>query len=116
MVSRPGDTPGKRDVRNMKCNMTLLQYARTLNSISMIPRKVWHFYNCMPYNIGEENYNYTDEVVNNIATRWTYSNYTIENGLYLPVQDLVNRISNGDIPRITSFQNGIGSINPLGFL
>ena len=96
--------------------LTLLQYARTLNSISMIPRKVWHFYNCMPYNIGEENYNYTDEVVNNITTRWTYSNYTIESGLYLPVQDLVNRISNGDIPRVTSFQNGIGSINPLGFL
>lgn len=115
MVARPSDTPGKRDPQNMKCNMTLLQYGRTLNSISMIPRKVWHFYNCMPYNIGEQNYNYTDEVVNNIATRWTYSNYTIENGLYIPVQDLVNRISNGEIPRITSFQNGIGSINPLGF-
>ena len=115
MVAREGDKPGSRDPRNMKCNMTLLQYGRTLNSISMIPRKVWHFYNCMPYNIGEQNYNYTDEVVNNIATRWTYSNYTIENGLYVPVQDLVNRISNGEIPRITSFQNGIGSINPLGF-
>jgi hypothetical protein len=115
MVARPADTPGKRALENMKCNITLLQYGRTLNSISMIPRKVWHFYNCMPYNIGEESYNYTDEVVNNIITRWTYSNYTIENGLYVPVQDLVNRISNGEIPRITSFQNGIGSINPLGF-
>lgn len=115
MVAREGDKPGSRDPRNMKCNMTLLQYGRTLNSISMIPRKVWHFYNCMPYNIGEQSYNYIDEVVNNIATRWTYSNYTIENGLYVPVQDLVNRISNGEIPRITSFQNGIGSINPLGF-
>ena len=116
MVSRPGDVNGAKDFRNMKANITLLQYGRTLNSISMIPRKVWHFYNCMPYNIGEESYNYTDEIVNNIATRWTYSNYTIENSLYLPVQDVVNRISNGDIPRVTSFQNGIGSINPLGFL
>jgi hypothetical protein len=70
----------------------------------------------MPYNIGEQSFNYTDEVVNNFMTRWTYSNYTIESGLYLPVQDVVNRISNGDIPRITTFQNGIGSINPLGFL
>jgi hypothetical protein len=70
----------------------------------------------MPYNVGEQNFNYTDEVVNNFMTRWTYSNYTIESGLYLPVQDVVNRISNGDIPRITTFQNGIGSINPLGFL
>jgi len=116
MVSRPADVNGTRDLNNMKCNMTLLQYGRTLNSISMIPRKVWTFYNCMPYNIGEQSYNYETETVNNFATRWTYSNYTIENSLYLPVQDIVNRISNGDIPRITSFQNGIGSINPLGFL
>lgn len=116
MVSRPADKNGTRDFNNMKCNMTLLQYGRTLNSISMIPRKVWTFYNCMPYNIGEQSYNYETETVNNFATRWTYSNYTIENSLYLPVQDIVNRISNGDIPRITSFQNGIGSINPLGFL
>jgi len=116
MVSRPGDVNGSRDFYNMKCNITLLQYGRTLNSISMIPRKVWHFYNCMPYNVGEQSFNYTDEVVNNFMTRWTYSNYTIESGLYLPVQDVVNRISNGDIPRITTFQNGIGSINPLGFL
>jgi hypothetical protein len=116
MVSRPADVNGTRDVKNMKCNMTLLQYGRTLNSISMIPRKVWTFYNCMPYNIGEQSFNYETETVNNFATRWTYSNYTIENSLYLPVQDIVNRVSNGDIPRITSFQNGIGSINPLGFL
>jgi hypothetical protein len=82
----------------------------------MIPRKAWTFYNCIPYNIGEESYNYTDEVVNNIMTRWTYTNYTIENGLYLPVQDIINRISNGWIPRVSTLQNGIGSINPLGFL
>jgi len=116
MVSRQADVNGTRDFRNMKCNMTLLQYGRTLNSISMIPRKVWTFYNCMPYNIGDQSFNYETETVNNFATRWTYSNYTIENSLYLPVQDIVNRVSNGDIPRITSFQNGIGSINPLGFL
>lgn len=115
MTARPGDTPGRKDFRNMKCNMTLLQYGRTLNSISMVPRKAWTFYNCMPYNIGEETFNYSEEVVNNFMTRWTYSNYTVESGLYIPVADLVNRISNGEIPRITSFQNGIGSINPLGF-
>jgi hypothetical protein len=116
MTARPGDIKGKKDKKNIKCNMTLLQYGRTLNSISMIPRKVFHFYNCVPYNIGEESLNYTDETVQNLTTRWTYSNYTVENNLYLPVQDIVNRISNGSIPRVTSFQNGIGSINPLGFV
>jgi hypothetical protein len=115
-TARPGDTPTQRDPLNMKCNMTLLQYSRTLESISMIPRKVWTFYNCVPYNIGEQNFNYDSEVVNNFMTRWTYSNYTVESSLYLPVADLVNRIANGEIPRVTSFQNGIGSINPLGFV
>ena len=115
-TARPGDTPGKRDPLNMKCNMTLLQYGRTIESISMIPRKAWTFYNCVPYNIGEESFNYSDETVNNFMTRWTYSNYTVESSLYLPVADIVNRISNGEIPRVTTFQNGIGSINPLGFL
>lgn len=115
-VARPGDVKGKKDPNNIKCNMTILQYTRTLNSISMIPRKAWTFYNCVPYNIGEESFDYANETVQNFSVRFTYSNYTLENTLYLPVQDIVNRISNGAIPRITTLQNGIGSINPLGFL
>ena len=116
MTARPGDINGKKDLRNMKCNMTLLQYSRTINSISMIPRKVFTFYNCMPYQVTEESLDYTDERLISYATRWTYSNYTVETSLYLPVVDIVNRISNGAIPRVTTFQNGIGSINPLGFI
>lgn len=116
MASRPGDRDGSKDPRNMKINMTLLQYTRTYQGISMIPRKVFNFYNCMPYQISEQTLNYTDEALTTYSTRWTYSNYTIENNLYLPIADIVNRISNGSIPRITSFQNGLGNINPLGFL
>lgn len=116
MVARPNDKGSKRDKKNVKCNMTLLQYSRTLNSISMIPRKVYNFYNCVPYSVNAYNLEHTDDNLQSINTRWTYSHYTIESALYLPVQDIVNRISNGSIPRITSFQNGIGSINPLGFI
>lgn len=116
MTARPGDVNGRKDIRNMKCNMTLLQYAFTYNGISMIPRKVFTFYNCMPYQISEQSLDYTDSRMVTYNTRWTYSNYTVENNLYLPIADIVNRISNGSIPRVTSFQNGIGSINPLGFL
>lgn len=116
MTARPGDVNGKKDIRNMKVNMTLLQYAMTYNGISMIPRKVYSFYNCMPWQVSEQSLDYTESRMVTYTTRWTYSNYTVENNLYLPIADIVNRISNGSIPRVTSFQNGIGSINPLGFL
>lgn len=116
LAARPGDTPGKKDQFNMKANMTLLQYTRTYNGVSMIPRKVYTFYNCAPYSISTQTLEYSDEKQQIYNTRWTYSNYTIENNLYLPVADIVNRISTGQIPRITSFQNGIGSINPYAFL
>lgn len=116
LAARPGDTGVKKDLRNMKVNMTLLEYTRTYHSISMIPRKVFHFYNCVPYQISEQDLDYDNDKLTTYSTRWTYSNYTVENNLYLPIADIVNRISNGEIPRITSFQNGIGSINPLGFL
>lgn len=116
MVARPGDRNGLRDAKNMKVNMTILNYTRTLQNISMIPRKVWTFYNCMPFNVAEQNFEYETEQKTVYSTRWTYSNYTVENSLYLPVQDIVNRISNGEIPRISTLQNGIGNINPLGFL
>lgn len=116
MTARPGDRLSVKDPKNMKVNMTLIEYARTLNGISMIPRKVFNFFNCMPYQVSEETLEYTDDKLVSYVTRWTYSNYTVEPNLYLPVADIVNRIANGAIPRITSFQNGIGSINPLGFI
>lgn len=116
MVARPNDRGRSKDDKNIKVNMTLLEYTMTYNGISMIPRKVFNFYNCVPFSITNESVNYTDEGAVSIMTRWTYSNYTVENSLYLPIADIINRISNGSIPRITSFQNGIGSINPLGFL
>jgi len=116
MTARPDDVRGRRGFKNMKVNMTLLEYTRTYHSISMIPRKVFNFYNCVPFQVSEQNLDYTDDKLTTYSTRWTYSNYTVENNLYLPIADIVNRISNGEIPRITSFQNGIGSINPLGFL
>jgi hypothetical protein len=115
MCARPGDILNRKDPKNFKVNMTLLQYTFTYASISMIPRKVFTFYNCMPYQIAEQTLDYTDPKLTTYNTRWTYSNYTVENNLYLPVADIVNRIANGSIPRVTSFQNGIGSINPYGF-
>jgi len=116
MAARPGDRPGQKDLKNMKVNMTLLQYTKTYQGISMVPRKVYTFYNCTPYQISEQSMDYAEDKLPTYTTRWTYSNYAVENNLYLPIGDLVNRISNGSIPRVTSFQNGLGYINPYGFL
>lgn len=116
MAARPGDTETTRDFYNMKCNMTLFQFSRTIQGISMIPRKVFNFYNCVPYQVNEQTLDYTDERLISYSTRWTYSHYTVENNLYLPIADIVNRISQGEIPRVTSFQNGLSITNPLGFL
>lgn len=116
LAARQKDTTTTKDPLNMKCNMTLLQYTRTFNGISMIPRKVYTFFNCAPYSISTQTLDFSEEKEQIYTTRWSYSNYTIENNLYLPIADIVNRIANGEIPRVTSFQNGIGSINPLGFL
>ena len=116
LTARPGDINGQKDLKNMKCNMTLLQYTKTYQGVSMVPRKVFTFYNCVPITVSEQTVNYTDDQLPVYSTRWTYTNYTAENSLYLPIGDIVNRISNGSIPRVTSFQNGLGNINPLGFL
>lgn len=116
MAARPDDVPGRRGLKNMKVNMTLLQYTKTYQGISMVPRKAFTFYNCTPVNIAEQSMDYENDQLVTYSTRWTYSNYTVENSLYLPIGDIVNRISNGSIPRVTSFQNGLGNINPLGFL
>lgn len=116
MAARPGDTSNSKSFYNMKCNMTLINFAATIQGISMIPRKVFNFFNCMPYQVSEQSYDYTDSRLTSYNTRWTYSHYTVENNLYLPIADIVNRISQGEIPRVTSFQNGLSITNPLGFL
>lgn len=116
MVARPGDTGEKRDDKNIKCNIQIFQYTRTLRAISMVPRKIWTFYNCVPYNVQEETLEYESERLDTYATRWTYTNYTVENNNYLALSDIINRIQQGAIPRVTTFQNGIGSVNPIGFI
>ncbi len=94
MVARPGDTPTSRDPNNMKSTITVMQYAKTLQNVNMVPRKVWTFFNCMPVQTGNENLDYKGEPGEPITynTQWVYTNYTIENNLYLPIADIVNNI------------------------
>jgi len=103
-VARPA---GPNDMRHIKCNLTVLQYTRSYQKVSQIPRKVWTFYNCVPYQMSNESITYSpDTEFEKYETQWAYSNYTVHPNLYLPLPDIINRISNGVVPNISPFQNG----------
>lgn len=103
-VARP---EGLNDDRNVKCNLTVMQFTRSYQKISQIPRKVWTFYNCVPVLLENQSLTYSpDTEYEKYQTYWSYTNYTVHSNLYLPVPDVINRITNGVIPNISPFQNG----------
>tara|TARA_R110000803_G_scaffold50015_1_gene103952 strand:+ start:57 stop:866 length:810 start_codon:yes stop_codon:yes gene_type:complete len=78
---------------NPKTNITILQYTRSYQGISQIPRKVWNFYNCVPTSVDARNLTYDAEAMDIHSTRWDYSHYTVADNLYLPLPDLIDKIS-----------------------
>lgn len=112
-VARP-DNDNDKDVST---TITILQYTRSYQKLSMIPRKSWTFYNCYPLNVGSRELVYGDENIDTFPVQWKYSNYAVRNSLYLPLPDIINKISKGIknpkslIPRVSPIQNG-GRIFP----
>ena len=104
----PNDSSEK--LKNVKTTVTVLQYTRTVQGVSMIPRKIWNFYNCAPISVADQSLSYDQEAFQGgrsyFSTKWAYSHYTVENNLYLPIATIINRIANGQLPSITTFQNG----------
>ena len=104
MVARP---PG--DPRNVGTTITILQFTRTYHNIAQIPRKIWTFYNCMPTSISNKNLTYDQESLEINSSEWAFSNYAVRNNLYLPLPDIINKISSKGwkslIPKISPFQN-----------
>jgi len=120
-VARPGDKRGARDYFNVKTDITVMQFAATYQNISMIPRKVWTFYNCVPTSLDSEEmvYDPTGEVLDVFQTNWMFTHYTLHSALYFPLVNIIDRIQNNQIPTISPIQGGsggFGSINPFGFL
>ncbi len=105
MVARPDG-----DERNVSTTITILQFTRTYQKISQIPRKMWTFYNCMPIQLDNKNLTYDQEALEINSTQWAFSNYTVANNLYLPLPDIINKIKDKGfkslIPRISPFQTG----------
>lgn len=99
LVARdPNDTA--QALKNMKVNMHVMQYTRSRAGVSMIPRKIWNFYNCVPFTVNEETLEYTEEKMTVFNTRWTYSNYTVSNNLYLPIVDIIHNFAQNGAPQI----------------
>lgn len=112
-VARP---PGERN-KDVSTTITILQYTRSYQKLSMIPRKIWTFYNCYPTSVGSREATYDGESIDTYPVVWKYSNYAIQNTLYLPLPDIITKISNAFknpsslIPRISPLQEG-GPILP----
>ena len=103
MIARP---PG--DERNVSTTIKILQFTRTYQELSQIPRKIWTFYNCMPVSVASSNLTYDQEAMDIANTTWAFSNYCVENNLYLPLPDIINKINKNGfkslIPKISPFQ------------
>jgi hypothetical protein len=81
-------------LKNPKTNLTVVQYTRSKEGLSQIPRKTWRFYNCVPTSISNRDYGYQeDEGVKNFNTTWTFDNYEISSNLYLSVEEMLKAIN-----------------------
>ena len=102
-VARDPKSPGEA-IKNVKANVTILQFTRTFQGIAMIPRKIWRFYNCCPIEIGNRSMGYDEGGLTEgrglMTTKWVYSHYTIETNFYFPLVSIIDRISKGTLPSI----------------
>lgn len=100
-VARDPEDP-EQVLKDPRCNITLLQYSRSYQKLSMIPRKVWTFYNCAPTDVAARNLKYEGEGVDNYNVTFAYDRYAIRDNLYIPLPDILDGISSRGISSIIS--------------
>ncbi len=88
----PGST--SESEKDMKCNITILQYSRSDKGLSQIPRKTWRFFNCVPTSLDTRTHTYgDDEGVQNFNVSFAYDKYEVANNLYLTVEQFIKNIN-----------------------
>tara|TARA_E500000318_G_C3561318_1_gene213588 strand:+ start:625 stop:1470 length:846 start_codon:yes stop_codon:yes gene_type:complete len=93
LVARNPEDENER-LKDPKTNLTVVQYTRSKEGLSQIPRKTWRFYNCVPTSIASRDYkNDESEGVKNFTTTWTFDNYEISSNLYLSVEEMLKNIN-----------------------
>ncbi len=114
-VARENDSGTNRDIRNVKSTMYVLEYSRTYQHVAMIPKKTWVFYNCVPTSVESYTLDYKEAAeATSIITSWTYTNYAISNSLYLPLPNIIDRVTGilkGNFPKISPLQTKSGVSN-----
>ena len=76
---------------SVKTNITIIFYAKTYQDISMIPRKVFRFYNCAPTSVSQQSFDYEEKSsVQSSSVNFTFTNYTVGDNLYLPLPQIYN--------------------------
>jgi hypothetical protein len=67
--------------KNTKGTITILQYAKTVEHVSMIPRKIWTFHDVVPLNVGSRELSYDAEQLDKYNVPFLYSYYEISSNL-----------------------------------
>lgn len=105
-------------IKNVKTNVSVFQYTRTIHGVNMIPRKIWRFYNCCPIEVGARSMTYDTEGFtagrSYMQTKWAFSHYTLETNFYYPLGTIINQISKGQIG--AALGTIAGAANPLAII
>lgn len=82
------------NLKDMKTNVSIIQYAKSDKNLSQIPRKIFRFYNCVPVRINnrDSNYNNTNNA-KTIDSTWVYDKYEIQSNLYLDIPGLLKSLN-----------------------
>lgn len=104
LAAHKGFVARKNPAENIKTNITIIQYAKTYQNISQIPRKIWRYYDCVPLSVGTRNLTYDAEKVETYDVPFIYDRYSIESNLYIPLPDILSKIGKGSLPRISPLQ------------
>lgn len=116
LVARPGDDPeaGATDPLNIKTNITLVQLAKTYHKRSSVQRKVFRFFNCVPFQMGNQNNPTNASEPQLISTQWHYTHYTVGGIPFIPVEDIIKNFSLSRIPDILNGVNQVGGVDVVG--
>lgn len=109
LASHLGFVARKDTKYDIKTNISILFYSKTYQNLNMIPRKVFRFYNCVPTMVQQQSFDYEEKnTPPGYTANFTFTNYTVENNLYLPLPQLISTIQNNAarslIPDISPYQ------------
>lgn len=81
-------------LKDVKTNVSIIQYTKSDKNLSQIPRKIFRFYNCVPVRISnrDSNFNSTNKTTA-IDTTWVYDKYEIQSNLYLDIPGLLKSLN-----------------------